>query len=152
MGDFMTIRDGFRVCALAGVVVLAAVSLACSFSYSSKSISDSVESSFESSSASSSSSSPESNDARYRDDVESYTQAYVVSGGSEGAFLAGVSEFARKRGITDWESDENTWRGIGRGLGRAKVDRAQLGVYEQNWAGGDPEKVKLIRKGYDEVR
>jgi hypothetical protein len=148
----MSIRAGLRTIGLACAVGLAAASLACSFSYSSKSISDSVESSFESSSASSSSSSPESNASRYRDDVESYTQAYVVSGGSEGAFLGGISELARKRGITDWESDENTWRGIGRGLGRAKVDSVQLGVYEKNWAGGDPEKVKLIRKGYGEVR
>ena len=148
----MSARNGLRTAAFAGAALLAVASVACSFSYSSKSISDSVESSSESSSDSSSSSSPESNASKYRDDVESYTQAYVVSGGTESAFLAGVSELARKRGITDWEADEDTWRGIGRGLGRTKIDNAQLGVYETNWAGGDPTKVGLIRKGFEEVR
>jgi len=144
----MTIYDAFRACALTGAAALAAISLACSFSYSSESFSDSSESS----SGSSSSSSPESNASKYRQDVASYTQAYVVSGGSEGAFLNGIGDLARKRGITDWEADENTWRGIGRGLGRTKIDSVQLGVYETNWAGGDPEKVMLIRKGFGEVR
>ena len=144
----MLIRDGFRAFALAGAGALAAASLACSFSYSSGSISDSVESS----SDSSSSSSPQSNASKYRDDVASYTQAYVVSGGNEGAFLNGIGDLAQKRGITDWESNDNTWRGIGRGLGRTKIDSVQLGVYEKNWAGDDPAKVKLIRKGFGEVR
>ena len=144
----MTFSNRLRLCALAATAALASASLACSFSYSSGSISDSVESS----SDSSSSSSPESNASKYRKDVESYTQAFVVSGGSEGAFMSGIADLAKKRGITDWEANDNTWRGIGRGLGRTKIDSVQLGVYETNWAGGDPEKVKLIRKGFDEVR
>jgi len=144
----MTIHGRFRTCALAGAGALAAASLACSFSYSSGSLSDSVESSSESSS----SSSPESNASKYRQDVASYTQAWVVSGGSENAYFGGIADLAQKRGITDWESDDDTWRGIGRGLGRAKIDKVQLGVYEKNWAGGDPERVNLMRKGFDEVR
>jgi hypothetical protein len=144
----MSIWNHLRAVGLAGTVALAAAGFACSFSYSSKSISDSVESSSESSS----SSSPESNESKYRHDVESYTQAYVVSGGSQTAFQSGLSDLARKRGITDWESDDNTWRGIGRGLGRTKIDNVQLAVYEKNWAGDDPQKVELIRKGFGEVR
>jgi len=144
----MMIRKRWRACAFASACALSAASLACSFSYSSGSISDSVESS----SDSSSSSSPASTGSKYREDVASYTQAQVNSGGGGAGFLSGIGDLARKRGITDWESDHDTWRGIGRGLGRAKVDSVQLGVYQQNWAGGDPEKVKLIRKGYDEVR
>ncbi|HEY8154658.1 MAG TPA: putative lipoprotein [Myxococcota bacterium] len=140
--------DRLRTCALAAAIALAAASFACSFSYSSKSISDSSESSSESSS----SSSPGSNQTSYRKDVESYTQAFVVSGGNEGAFFPGISDLAKKRGITDWESNENTWRGIGRGLGRTKIDSVQLGVYETNWTAGDSEKIKLIRKGFDETR
>jgi len=148
MEDPMSIRSALRPGVLAGAAALAAASLACSFSYSSESLSDSSESSSESSA----SSSPESNSSKYRQDVASYTQAYVVSGGSEGAFLSGVSDLARKRGITDWEADDDTWRGIGKGLGRTKVDSVQLAVYEKNWANGDPAKVNLIRKGFDEVR
>jgi len=148
----MSIRDRFRACALAGAAALAALSFACSFSYSSKSLSDSVASSSKSVSNSVSSSSPESNGSKYRKDVESYTQAFVVSGGSDGAFMNGIGELAKKRGITDWESDDNTWLGIGRGLGGTEIDKVQLGVYQNNWTGGDAAKIQLIQKGFDEVR
>jgi hypothetical protein len=144
----MPIRAGWRAGLLAGAAALAAASFACSFSYSSDSSSDSSESS----SDSSSSSSPESKESKYRQDVTSYTQAYVVSGGAEGTFLNGVADLAEKRGISNWEADENTWRGIGRGLGKTKIDQMQLAVYEQNWAGDDPQKVGLMRKGFSEAR
>lgn len=152
----MSIGNGYRACTLAGVALLAAANLACSFSYSSKSISDSIASSSKSVSNSVSSpfasSSPESDESKYQKDVEGYTQAFVVSGGSDSAFMGGISDLAKKRGITDWESDEHTWIGIGRGLGRTKIDSVQLGVYQKNWTGGDPAKIKLIQQGFDEVR
>ena len=125
--------------------------LACSFSYSSKSISDSSKSSSESSSSSSRSSSPNS-EAAYRNEVSDYTEAYVVSGGSGGAFLNGIGGLAEERGITDWESDENTWIGIGRGLGRTQITAVQLGVYKENWGGRDPQKLQQIQKGFDAAR
>ena len=159
----MSIRDGIRPGAFAAVVALAAASLACSFSYSSKSISDSitsssksisdsVTSSSDSVSDSSTSSSPGSAASRYRKDVESYTQAFVVSGGSDSSFKSGLGEVAKKHGITDWEANDETWIGIGRGLGRTKIDDVQLGVYQKNWTGGDVNKIKLIQQGFDAVR
>jgi len=144
----MWIRTGLRSGVLFAAAALVAASLACSFSYSSESFSDSSESSSESSS----SSSPESKESKYRQDVASYTQAYVVSGGAQGTFLNGVADLAQKRGISNWEGDDNTWWGIGRGLGKTKVDEVQLAAYEQNWAGNDPHKVGLIRKGFSEAR
>jgi hypothetical protein len=152
MEDRMPIRVGFRACALAVAAAFAAATLACSFSYSSKSISESSSGSSESSSGSSSSSSPGSDETNYRKDVESYTQAFVQSGGSPSSFMTGIGDIAHKRGITNWEADENTWLGIGRGLGRTKIDEVQLGVYQTNWSGGDANKVKLIQKGWDQVR
>ena len=151
----MSIRSRLRACLLAGAAGLAALGSGCSFSASSASISDSIASSSESVSnsvSSVSSSSPESSASKYRKDVESYTQAFVVSGGSDSAFLSGIGELAGKRGITDWEADDDTWIGIGRGLGKTKIDSVQLGVYQKNWTGGDPAKMKLIQKGFDQVR
>ena len=145
-------HDRTRACALAGAAALAAASFACSISYSSKSISDSVSDSSRSSSDSSSSSSPESSGSKYQKDVESYTQAFVTSGGSDASFMAGTGDLAKKRGITNWEADERTWIGIGRGLGRTKIDKVQLGVYENSWGGRDLEKIELIQKGFDQVR
>jgi hypothetical protein len=137
--------------ALAAVALAVAGALACSFSYSSQSASDSSRSSSESSSSISTSSSPRSGTA-YRNDVSDYTEAYVLSGGSEGGFLQGLGRIAEKRGITDWEADENTWTGIGRGLGRTRIRPVQLEVYQQNWSGGDPERMKLIQQGFDAAR
>ena len=144
----MGLQVGFRRSVFAWAAVAAAASLACSFSYSSKSSSDSSASA----SRSSSSSSPGGGARNYRDDVASYTEAFVVSGGGQGSFLDGVGALAEKRGITDWEADPNTWRGIGQGLGRTKIDGVQLGVYKQNWAGDDPSRMAGIQKGFDEVR
>jgi hypothetical protein len=145
----MSIHNGFRAWALVSALVLAASSVACSIS---RSVSDSIESSSDSSSSVSSSSSPESNETKYRKDVESYTKAFVVSGGSDSTFMAGIGDLAQKRGITDWEANDNTWLGIGRGLGGTKIDKVQLDVYERNWTGGDAAKIKLIQKGFDQVR
>ena len=140
-----------RLSSAAVVLLLLAGPLACSFSYSSKSSSDSSKGSSESSSSISRSSSPNT-EAAYRNDVSDYTEAYVVSGGSGGAFLNGIGGLAEKRGITDWESDENTWIGIGHGLGRTPITAIQLGVYKENWGAGDPQRMQRIQKGFDAAR
>ena len=115
------------------LAITVAIGPACSFSKSSKSSSDSVQSSSESvsgsSRSSSGSSSPEAQQAsRYEHDVADYTEAYVISGGSDGGFLRGVGDIAEKRGVSDWESHERTWEGIGRGLARVDVSQVQLDV------------------------
>jgi len=148
----MTLHGRFRTLALVALVALAATGLGCSFSASSASISDSISGSSESVSNSVSSSSPESSGSKYQKDVESYTQAFVTSGGSDSSFMAGVADLAQKRGITNWEADDRTWIGIGRGLGRTKIDKVQLATYENNWGGRDLQKIKLIQKGFDQVR
>jgi hypothetical protein len=142
-----SLRLATGVSSAALVLLLLAGPLACSFSYSSESFSDSSRSSSESSS----SSSPNSG-AAYRNDVSDYTEAYVVSGGSDGAFLNGIGDLAEKRGVTDWESNENTWIGIGRGLGKTQITTIQLDVYKENWGGGDPQKMEQIQKGFDSER
>jgi len=147
----------FRGCSL---VLLLAGSLAvgaCSFSYSSKSSSDSSKSSSNSATASfessSASSSPEgARSQKYEDDVADYTQAFVTSGGSAASFKDGIGAIAEKRGVSDWESDAATWKGIGVGLARANVTKEQLEVYKQNWGGGKTEATEGIQRGYDSAR
>ena len=146
-----SLRLPLALSSAAFLLLLLAGPLACSFSYSSQSFSDSSKSSSESSSSSSRSSSPNTG-AAYRTDVSDFTEAFVISGGSDGAFLNGIGGLAEKRGITDWESDENTWIGIGRGLGRTRITDIQLGVYKENWGGGDLQKMQQIQKGFDAAR
>jgi hypothetical protein len=138
---------------LAGIFAVAG----CSFSYSSKSSSDSSRSSSESSSKSSGSfsgsSSPDQARARaYKEDIADYTQAYVISGGSPGSFMNGIAALAKKRGVSDWESDDTTWEAIGAGLARANVKKDQLAVYIENWGGNDARAMKGIQRGYDRAR
>ena len=148
-----TVRRGLST-ALA--LVLLAVPVGCSFSYSSKSLSKSSKgiSKSVSTSSKSSSESSKSEETRYREDVEEYTEAWLSSGAdrSESDFLGGIADFAEKRGISDWESDAVTWEGIGRGLGRAKLGAAGLEAYKRSWAAGDPARVALIQRGYDATR
>jgi hypothetical protein len=122
---------------------------ACSFSYSSKSISSSVESS----SDSVSSSSPGGAERAYRHDVRDYAQAYASSGGGDyRAFQADLAKVAERHGITDWESSMTTWVAVGEGLGRAKVNDAQLMAYKRNLAADEPRRMEAIQQGYDSAR
>jgi hypothetical protein len=83
-----------------------------------------------------------------------FTEAWVASGGSASHrdFLGALGDVAEKRGITDWEADDTTWEGIGRGLGRAELSLAQLEAYKYSWAGDDSEHMALIQRGYDATR
>jgi len=139
-------RFGRSPCAAAAALVCAA-SLACSFSHSSGSFSDSSKSS------SSSSDSSGSDTARFRDDVTQYTEAYVEAGGKrDESFFSGLGDLARKRGISDWESEPSTWEAIGRGLGRTDVSDAQRTAYEAAWSGGDAEKQSAMARGFAKAR
>ena len=139
------------------VVALAALGpLGCSISTSPsdslETSSDSSGSLSDSSGSSSGSSSPSSKEAAYRDDVRDYTAAYVKSGGRIADFDKKLGELARSRGITNWEENMATYEGIGRGLGKAGVNAAELDTYVRNLAGGDPKKVGAIQKGYESAR
>ncbi|MDX2167342.1 MAG: putative lipoprotein [Deltaproteobacteria bacterium] len=122
----------------------------CSFYDSSRSSSESSGSS--SASSASSSGSSASSAARkdsYINDVAGYTEAYAKSGGQFDGFTRGLSEIAQKHGVTDWESDADTFTGIGAGLRRANVPSAQFEVWKQNLTNGDATKATAMQKGYD---
>jgi hypothetical protein len=117
------------------------------------SISDSISSPFEWSSDSSASSSRSSSQGRasYRSDVRDYTAAYVQSGGDFTTFTRGLSNVAARHGVSDWESDLDTYTGIGAGLKKANQTPAQLEVWKTNLAGSDADKATAMQRGYDET-
>ena len=133
------------------VVLLALASSAgvgCSFSDSSKSISKSI-----SSPSRSSSESLKSDAARYREDVEDYAQGFATGGGGEiSGFRRGLAGIAEKRGISDWESDGDTWESLGVGLGRSEISDASFEGFVGSWAGGDSTRSDLMRQGFDSAR
>ena len=138
------LRRAFNV----ALVIACAASFGCSFSHSSKGSSDSSKSSSDSSGSSSG-----GDTARFQKDVEQYTEAFVEAGGQrEQGFFTGLGDLARKRGISDWESEPGTWQAIGRGLGRTHVNDAQVTAYETAWADGDPTRQSAMAKGFAETR
>ncbi|MDO9163788.1 MAG: putative lipoprotein [Methylococcaceae bacterium] len=118
----------------------------CSFSDSSGSISDSI------GSISDSSSSFSGGSAKYESDVEDYTYAYLksTSGTTDYAdFQNGLSDIAKKRGISDWESDDHTYKGIGKALKKAGIVGVGYETYKKNFGDSNPTKMKQIQQGYD---
>ena len=131
---------------LAAIAILTASAAAgCSLSESSKSISKIVSSPFKSLSKSSSSSSPEQ---AYENDVSDYAAAYIKSGGDTSMLKAGISGVAGKRGITDWENDSSTYKGLGAGLKRAGVNQPTLDGYKGTMATTDQQR-SWMQDGYD---
>ena len=99
---------------------------------------------------SSDSSSPdgEKENARFDQDVEAYTLAFVEAGGREGeSFFSGLGELARAHGVSDWESEVSTWEAIGRGLARSPADPAERAGYQVAWTAGDPARQSAVAKG-----
>jgi hypothetical protein len=134
-----------RIACVLLISSLAAAAAGCS-------ISTSVSSPFEWSSASFGSSSGSSSRDRaeeYRNDVAEYTQAYVQSGGSFEQFTRKLNDIASQHGISNWESSDDTYIGIGRGLRRANVSEVQLHVWQDNLSHGDARKAAAIEKGYN---
>ena len=139
-----------RLTVLSIVTVLAMYVAGCSFSASSKgssnssgSISDIVSSPFASSSGSSS---PED---QYREEVKDFTASYLKSGGDASKLEQEVGKIAEKRGISDWENDEATYVGIGKGLHKAGLNQAELDGYKASLADTE-QQAEWIQDGYDE--
>lgn len=139
-----SIARRLQVAGAAGIVL---AMTGCSIS---DSISDSISSPFKWSSDSSRSS--RDNKESYQGDVRDYTEAYVRSNDNVRGFRNGLASIAEKHGISNWEADTATYRGIGQGLGKAKVKQAQLEVYKSNLAGGDATYAAAMQKGYDQYK
>jgi hypothetical protein len=136
------------IVALSVFIVLAAYTAGCSFSASSKgsskssgSISDSVSSPFKSSS----NSSPQA----YEDDVKDFTASYIKSGGNAAQLEQEIGKIAEEHGVSDWENDEDTYVGIGKGLHKAGLNQAELDGYKSS-LGATGQKAEWIQDGYDE--
>ena len=131
---------------IVAAALVCSASLACSFSYSSGSSSDS--------SKSSSGSSGGDDKKAFREDVSNYTEAFVEAGGAQQpqSFFSGLSDLARKRGVSDWESEPSTWEAIGWGLGRTDVNDAQRTAYESAWTNGDAARESAMAKGFANAR
>ena len=78
--------------------------------------------------------------------------AYVKSsqpGTGYDTFLKGISDIAAKEGVTNWDQDSLTYRGIGKGLKKANIEGVAYETYKKNFASGDSQKMADIQSGYE---
>ena len=73
----------------------------------------------------------------------------VLSGGDVPSFHRKLGEIAEDNGITDWEQDQATYVGIGRGLKKAGIKGARLDDLKGRLAGPNPKSSGWIQSGYD---
>jgi len=117
----------------------------CSISYSSESLSKSISSPFKSSSGSSG----EEADPAYQGEIASFTAGFAGSGGDTATFRRGVASIATRRGINDWEDDDQTCRAIGQGLHKAGLDDGRAEALAGDLLSGRADRVQVVMKGYD---
>jgi hypothetical protein len=145
--------------AVLGVSAVFALS-GCSISDSVGSISDSAGSIAKSSeSISNSSTSSNKNrekdkntdDNRYENEIQDFTVTYLRTNSSradQNGFMEGISDVASQNGIVDWEANPKTYRGIGKGLKKAKISGIQYELYKKQFSNGDSGKMGDIQEGY----
>jgi len=137
----MSPRDCARL--LLALCLVCLLATACSKSSTSEASSES------SSNSSSSSSGSSSGPSGYVKDVRDYTQQFVLSGGDLSTFSSGIGSIAQKRGVTNWEQDEETFEGIGRGLKQSGVSGQRFEQLKQRFGETSPNASAWIQKGYD---
>ena len=120
--------------------------LGCSKSSTSQASSESSSSVFSSvTSFSKSSSGP----SAYVRDVRDQTAQWLLAGDDPATRERDLAKIAEKRGISDWEQDEQTYLGIGRGLKKAGVSGNRYESLVQELKGPNPDSAKWIQAGYD---
>lgn len=115
--------------------------------------SSTFQASSESSSGSSASSSGSSSGpSAYVRDVRDYTTQWVLSGGDATALRSEIAKIAKKRGVSDWEQDEQTYLGIGRGLKKSGVKGDRYEQLKAMLSGPNPDSGKWIDAGYQKEK
>ena len=82
------------------------------------------------------------------EEVRDYTAEWVLSGGGTGGFRQGIAPIAEKHGITNWESDEITFKGIGMGLKKSGIRGQRYQETRSSLAAGNAEAAAWIDKGF----
>lgn len=126
----------------------------CSISDSAGSLSRSSESGSDSSKSSSESSRTESKEVEtnaYEQEIQDFTVTYLRTNPAvidQQSFMKGVSDVASQHGIVDWEANPKTYRGIGKGLKKAKISGDLYRLYLKKFSNSDTGKMDDIQEGY----
>ena len=126
----------------------------CSISYSLEDSSDSVSASLDSiTSISTSSSGGEEETVNatgtiYEEDVAAVTVLYVSREKTTDDYQRQVTNIAKNHGISDWEQEQSTYIGMGKGLRRAGVSKDSISNLPYFRAMADSSNYSEVIKGY----
>jgi hypothetical protein len=81
--------------------------------------------------------------------VRDQTAQWLLAGDDPATRERDLAKIAQKRGISDWEQDEQTYLGIGRGLKKAGVSGKRYESLVAQLKGPNPDSAKWIQAGYD---
>ena len=84
----------------------------------------------------------------YREDVRDYVAAYDKSNGDPKELRYRIGELAAKHGVSDWESDEQTFRGVGEGLRKASAKQVEVDAFKHGLGATETES-KWVQQGYE---
>ncbi len=127
--------------------LVSSVAIGCAWiSDSSRSVSKSVSSPLRSSSNSSGG----GEDPTYMREIRDFSYGFAKSGGEAGAFARGVGSLAQRRGIQNWEDDEDTCRAIGEGFRDAGIGKSASEELIGRSVPPDSRAAAWMRGGYHE--
>jgi len=89
---------------------------------------------------------------RYENEIQDFTVTYLRTNSSvtdQNSFMKGISDVASQNGIVDWEANPKTYRGIGKGLKKAKISSIQYDMYKKKFTNNDAGKMDSLQEGYD---
>jgi hypothetical protein len=137
------IRDLLAIASL----LVSCVAIGCAWiSDSSRSVSKSVSSPLRSSSNSSAG----AEDPSYMREIRDFSYGFAKSGGEPGAFARGIGALAQRKGIQDWEDDEDTCRAIGEGFRDAGIGKSASEELIGRSVRPDSQAAAWMRAGYNE--
>ena len=139
----MMIESRRRITPLELLAAMLLPAAGCTLSESSKSTSKIISSPFQSSSASS-----RWSEGGYQKDVRDFTAAYYKSNGRPEDLRLKISELAGKHGVSDWQENESTFRGIGEGLGKAGARQVEVDAFKTNLT-ENKQQADWMQDGYE---
>lgn len=139
-----------------GVACLSLLQTGCSISYSLEKSSDSVSASLDSFTSISTSSSGGEDEkvsaaiSVYQEDVAAVTVLYVSRHEKTDEYQRQVTTIARNHGISDWEQEQSTYIGMGKGLRRAGVSKDSIGnlPYFRSMVADSSAQYSKVMTGY----
>lgn len=90
----------------------------------------------------------ELDESAYEEDVREMAASVAESGGRAAELMRRLPQIATEHGITDWEGDAATYRGIGAGLAQGGLSVDAFERVSRDLSAGSEVRSRLLLEGY----